>query len=116
LAHDPAVYRRIYSGGAQLKGMADGNGRGGTAHDPWGIELAADAVAAGVGAAARAQAAIVRQVYAPFAWLGPLAAPAHAIEHIQTAITDQIYATILGTSRFIARSAVTLLEQPQDSR
>lgn len=75
-----------------------------------GVELAASAIEATVGAAAKVQQTIVRQVYAPFALLGPLAAPAQAVEQIQTAIAGQVYCGILGASRLIARGAAALLE------
>lgn len=76
-----------------------------------GIELAASAVEATVGAIVTTQQTIVRQVYAPFALLGPLAAPAQAIEQIQTAITGHVYQTILGASRVVALGAVALVER-----
>jgi hypothetical protein len=76
-----------------------------------GVELAADAVEAAAGAAARLQQTVTRQVYAPFALLGPLAAPALVVEQIQTAITGQVYRAILLTNRLAARGAVALIER-----
>lgn len=74
-----------------------------------GVELAADAVESAVSAIARVHHAIGRKVYAPFALFGPLAAPAHAVEQLQTAITGQVYQTIATASRALAYGAVALL-------
>lgn len=81
-----------------------------------GLELAADAVEAAVGISARTHEIIARQVYAPFALLGPLAAPVHAVEQIQGAISAQVYGAILGASRLVAHGAIALLEQHAESR
>lgn len=75
-----------------------------------GVELAADAVEAATGAIAEAHQAIARQVYAPFGYLGPLAAPARLVEQIQMTITIQVYRSIQATSRLVARTAVALLQ------
>lgn len=76
-----------------------------------GVELAADAVEAAVGGIAEAHQTLTGQIYAPFALLGPLAEPVRAIEQIQTAITAQVYQTILVASRAFALGAVALLER-----
>lgn len=75
-----------------------------------GVELASSAVEGALGATARTHETIMRQVYAPFALLGPLAAPAQAVEQIQTAITGQVYQAILGANRLVTRAALALLE------
>ena len=75
-----------------------------------GVELAATAVEAATGAIAEAHQAIARQVYAPFDYLGPLAAPARMVEQIQMTITIQVYRSIQVTSRLVARGAVALLQ------
>lgn len=81
-----------------------------------GVELAADGVEAAVGAAAELHQTIMRQVYAPFELLGPIGAPARAVEQIQTAITGQVYQVILGTSRLVARGVVALLAAQAERR
>lgn len=78
-----------------------------------GVELAASAVDATVGRIAEVHQTIARQVYAPFALLGPLAGPAHVIEQIQTAITGHVYRTIQGTSQVVALGVVALLERQE---
>lgn len=76
-----------------------------------GAELVTSAVEAAVGAAAETHDTIMRQVYAPFALLGPLAAPARVVEQIQMAVTGLVYQTILGANRVVARGAVALLDR-----
>jgi hypothetical protein len=75
-----------------------------------GVELVAAAVEAAAGASARTHAALARQVYAPFALLGPLAAPARVVEQIQTAITGQVYQSILAVNRQLSGGSLALLE------
>lgn len=74
-----------------------------------GVELVADAVEAAVGATARAHAAVARQVYAPFALLGPLAVPAQMVEQIQAAIAGNVYQSILAANRLVLGGALALL-------
>lgn len=79
-------------------------------------ELAANAVEAAVVTVAQTHEAIMRQVYAPFALLGPLAAPARVVEQIQSAITGQVYLTILSATQIVARGAVALIDRQAEHR
>ncbi|HMQ32780.1 MAG TPA: hypothetical protein PKD53_18760 [Chloroflexaceae bacterium] len=81
-----------------------------------GVELVEDAVEAAVGAIEATHQAIARQVYAPFALLGPLAAPALAIERVQAAIAGQVYGTVRAVGRAVACGAGALLERQVERR
>lgn len=78
------------------------------------VELATDAVDVTVSRIADAHQTIVRQVYAPFALLGPLAGPVRVVEQIQSTITSQVYQTILTVNQALTRGALTVLDQPAE--
>lgn len=79
-------------------------------------ELLEDAVLAGTDAAQRLQLSIARQPFAALAMIAPIAAPARAVEQVQTAITLGVYGTIRATTRAVASvagRALDLAEQTQ---
>lgn len=73
-------------------------------------DLVTDAVGGAVDGIGEAHQAMVRQIYAPFSLLGPLALPVQLIELIQTAITSAVYETIRGVNQLVALGATVVID------
>lgn len=74
-------------------------------------DLVQDAVEATVNAVAEAHRDIARTPYAVLGRIPVVAGPARAIEQVQVAITDGVYAAIHGVNRLAGSTATRLLDR-----